>query len=277
MILNNTMYRKELLEDYLKINNKNTINLCLMFFIFLVSSIFLGIFVHTFSFILTGFISIFILLFFIGTISLRKNLYRSFCLMEGCNVSYEFLDNEVNISINGKNIESKISYEYKSFVQLIEGPVAMYLFISGNQFYIIDKQELSEEELLFIKKKLYSSLNIYNMEKINHKKPMEYYYNKPSKKNENFYSLLCFYFSLISFFVVFITSLGDNLAFTLCLIPIILASIIFLSIMFCKNKEKINIIFIVVLCLIFFLTIVMSLSMIFEYFFTLSSLVLSLK
>ena len=84
--------------------------------------------------------------------------YKSSKSLEGGENEYVFYENEVKITSLTKTMNSESRIEYAHFVRAAETSKYFFLFISGSQAFIVDKQTVGTNEASLIRNKLAESL-----------------------------------------------------------------------------------------------------------------------
>lgn len=194
MFYGTAKYTKEMLEEYLALLKKNNITGIVSLTVLLFLSVIVGVFIDSLAFFITALFAFVLFLIIVGAVNVKKNLYASFETMHEPDVLFEFDDDVVNISFKSETMESKVSYKYSDFVNIVEGNTAMYIFIEGNQFFILDKRMISRDNLDCVRNRIYPSLRMYNFTKINHNKPLSHYIESSKNSTNNLITvafLLC--------------------------------------------------------------------------------------
>ena len=256
-------YTKEMLEEYLALVKKNNITGIVSLSILLFLSVIVGVFIDPLAFFITALFAFVLFLLIVGSVNVKKNLYASFETMHNPDVLFEFDDDVVNISVKSETVDSKISYKYSDFISVVEGNISMYLFLEGNQFFILDKRMISRDNLNCLRERLYPSLRMYNFTKINHNKPFSYYIESCKNSTNNLITVAFFIVPIIVFCLLLASPIGNNHLVVGLFSPIGIISIIGLSYMYIKTKDKVDIIMLVfeiLLTLIWFLFLVAGLN-----------------
>lgn len=259
MFYGTAKYTKEMLEEYLALLKKNNITGIVSLTILLFLSVIVGVFIDSLAFFIAALFAFVLFLIIVGSVSVKKNLYASFETMHEPDVLFEFDDDQINISLKSEIMESKVSYKYSDFVNIVEGNTAMYLFIEGNQFFILDKRMISRDNLDCVRNRIYPSLRMYNFTKINHNKPLSHYIESSKNSTNNLITVAFFIVPIIVFCLLLASPIGSNFLVVGLFSPIGIISIVGLSYMYIKTKDKVDIIMLVfeiLLTLVWFLFLV---------------------
>ena len=84
--------------------------------------------------------------------------HKSAKSLEGGENEYVFYENDVKITSVAKTLNSESRIEYAHFTRAAETSRYFFLFISGSQAFVVDKQTVGTEEACLIRNKLTESL-----------------------------------------------------------------------------------------------------------------------
>lgn len=250
MFFNYTKYKDEMLIEFFAILKKNNVTSGIVGGIILLLSLLIGFFISPYAFILTFAMLLVILLVLFATMNSKKVLHQSFAMLHNPDVLYEFDDDKIHITMKSESLNTQVDLEYKQILKLVESEKFLFLFLIGEQMYILDKKGMTHQELNRLMNKLYSYISSYNFMKINHNKPFSYYVENYKKNKENLISVGLFLLPIATFLILLASPIGSHYQTFGLFFPVGLFSIIMLSYYYHKTKQKLILLYIIFVSII---------------------------